>query len=367
MNFSALLLTPEGDRVPSAIVTGRGVIVPGDVHGSEPSPRSNTSARKHSWAARAARISGSAGLVVAWFGLAARFATARPLIVMAAGAFWLMLFAVPSAFLLAFVRSRVGLAIALVTVLAMVVVEAPLFIGSSPSARGPRVEVFTANLRLGLADPSGVLDDARRAGADVVLLQELTPSERVRLHDAGLDQRFPFNITDARATATGVGLWSRYPLRDATRHPGFGFALVSAQVEIPLASTAPTVVSAHMVAPWPQRPTRWLSDLARLEVLMTDLAELGPVIVGGDFNSTYDNRQYRSLATHGFHDAVDQSGAGFVPTFPANHWYPPLIEIDHVLARGAVAHSVHSMRVPGSDHRGLVVGLRLQARPAAGH
>ena len=316
---------------------------------------------------RSTRILGSAGLLVAWLGLAARFATARPMIVLAAGAFWLMLAAVPAALLLAFARSRIGLTVAAVSILVLILVEAPLFVGGGPSAHGPHVQLFTSNLRLGLATPAGVVNDAVRAGADVVLLQELTPSERVRLHDAGLDRRFPFNITDARATATGVGLWSRYPLRDATRHPGFGFALVSAQVEIPAASAEPTVVSAHMVAPWPQQPAQWLSDLSHLKVLMTGLSGQGPVIVGGDFNSTYDNRQYRSLATHGFHDAVDQSGAGFVPTFPANHWYPPLIEIDHVLARGALAHSVHSVRVPGSDHRGLVVGLRLQAPSTAGH
>ena len=316
---------------------------------------------------RAARMLGSAGLVVAWLGLAARFATARPLIVMAAGAFWLMLAAVPATVLFATTRSRLRSVAGVVTILVLVAVEAPLFIGGGPAALGPRVELFTANLRLGLASPAGVVSDAVHAGADVVLLQELTPSERAGLHAAGLDRRYPFNITDPRATATGVGLWSRYPLRDAIRHQDFGFALVSAQVEIPSASVEPVLISAHMVAPWPQQPDRWLSDLARLKALIDGLAAQGPVIVGGDFNATYDNRQYHALATHGFHDAVDQSGAGFVPTFPANHWYPPLIEIDHVLARGAVARAVHSTRVPGSDHRGLVVGLRLQARSAADH
>ena len=319
------------------------------------------------WLTRLARILGTAGLVVALLGLVARFSTARPFIVLAAGSLWLMLAAMPAVVLLAITRSRIRSAIAIVALAALVVVEGPLFTSNGPSAPGRRIALFTANLRLGLASPAGVVADAARSGADVVLLQELTPSERLRLQGAGLDARYPFNITDPRATATGVGLWSRYPLRNATRHYDFGFALVSAQVEIPSGSTAPTLISAHLVAPWPQQPAQWLTDLARLKTLMNTLARQGPVIVGGDFNATYDNSQYRGLATHGFHDAVDQSGAGFVPTFPANHWYPPLIEIDHVLARGAVARSVHSLRVPGSDHRGLVVGLRLQAPAASEH
>ncbi len=40
--------------------------------------------------------------------------------------------------------------------------------------------------------------------------------------------------------------------------------------------------------------------------------------VGGDYNSTTDMRQFRDLLTDGYHDAVEQTGSGFAPTFPAD-------------------------------------------------
>ncbi len=86
----------------------------------------------------------------------------------------------------------------------------------------------------------------------------------------------------------------------------------------------------------------------------------GPtVLVGGDFNSTPDTAQFRTILNQGFSDAANQAGAGFTPTWPADRWFPPLITIDHVLTRGAVATSVDSVEIPGSDHRALVASIRV--------
>jgi endonuclease/exonuclease/phosphatase (EEP) superfamily protein YafD len=83
------------------------------------------------------------------------------------------------------------------------------------------------------------------------------------------------------------------------------------------------------------------------------------VLVGGDFNATTDDAQFRGILATGYADAAQQAGAGFTPTWPADRWFPPLIAIDHVLTRGAVARSVDSVRIPGSDHRALVVDVRI--------
>ncbi len=85
-------------------------------------------------------------------------------------------------------------------------------------------------------------------------------------------------------------------------------------------------------------------------------------LIGGDFNATLDTVQFRRILAQGFSDAADQAGAGFTPTWPADRWFPPLITIDHVLTRDAVARSVDSVEIPGSDHRALVAVVRIPTR-----
>jgi endonuclease/exonuclease/phosphatase (EEP) superfamily protein YafD len=76
-------------------------------------------------------------------------------------------------------------------------------------------------------------------------------------------------------------------------------------------------------------------------------------------------RQFRDLLTNGYRDAVEQTGAGFAPTFPSNRWYPPVITIDHILTRNASASPVGTIEVPGSDHRALLATVRVPLDPTA--
>ena len=89
----------------------------------------------------------------------------------------------------------------------------------------------------------------------------------------------------------------------------------------------------------------------------------GAVIVGGDYNSTPDVRQFRNLLTDGYRDAVEQVGSGFAPTFPSGRWYPPVITIDHVLVQKATAASARTAGIEGSDHRAVLVTVRVPLEP----
>ena len=237
-------------------------------------------------------------------------------------------------------------------------VQAPLFVAQSTPVHARDLRVMTLNLRLGQADPDSVVAAARHSGAEVLMLEELTASEQDALETAGLDRLLPYRATDPRNTAQGTGLWSRYPLRDVTRHSGFTFALVTARVAVPGVPREALAVALHMAGPWPQSQ-EWERDITRLASYLPQLAHDGPTVVGGDFNATQDVPQFRDLLRDGYHDAVEQSGAGFQPTFPADHWPGPMIGIDHVLLRDAVARSAHTVSVRGSDHRALVAVVAL--------
>jgi endonuclease/exonuclease/phosphatase (EEP) superfamily protein YafD len=269
---------------------------------------------------------------------------------------YLMLCGPLSVVLLTLARRWILALVAAGLTVATLAVQLPLYRGSDTTrTAGVGLRVVSANLLEGQADPGPLVRSAREQ-ADVLALQELTPHEVDGLSAAGLDATFPYRWLDPRAGASGVGVWSRFPMHAAKRVGGYTFALVIAQIRIAGMSIDPTVVVAHIPGPWPQPADGWRRDLDRLPDTLLEVAERtggGPVIVAGDLNSTTDMRSFRGLLRNGYRDAAEQSGAGIKPTFPADSWLPPFIAIDHILTRSCTATSLRTIEIPGSDHRGL--------------
>lgn len=330
------------------------------------------------WGHRMARILAGLLLLVAAAGLVARFVTWRTgwALGIAALSPYLMLGAPLALVVLLVLRGQWSawrVAMVLVAgVLAggLVATQAPLL--RAAQGRPPdsvTLTVLTANLRLGQADPGSLVALVRDRRVDVLSAQELTGAEVARLHDAGLDDLLPFRRLDARDEASGVGLWSRYPLRHAGLDRGFEFAFVQAQVVVPGVTPAPTLAAAHMSGPWPQSPRHWLADMARLRTTLRGLARTsggGAIVLGGDLNATLDTAQYRSVLADRFHDAAAQSGSGITRTYPATGPLPALLALDHVITCRAVATAARTVALPGSDHRGLLVEVAIARHQGGG-
>jgi endonuclease/exonuclease/phosphatase (EEP) superfamily protein YafD len=229
---------------------------------------------------------------------------------------------------------------------------APLY--TKTAATGAQtLSVMTANIKVGHGDAAAIVADARNADADLLAIQELTPSALSRLVGAGVGQTFPYAYVVPGETFHGTALWSRTPLTRTNTWPGF--ALNQIQATTTIRGRTMTVVVVHIAAPQPRLGGLWATEMqqmtARLHVLP------GPVLALGDFNTTYDVAAYRNVASDGFADATDQAGAGFLRTFPVGSSMPPLFQLDHVVSRdlASTAASVQVLNIPGSDHRGLVV------------
>jgi endonuclease/exonuclease/phosphatase (EEP) superfamily protein YafD len=240
--------------------------------------------------------------------------------------------------------------------------QLPLYLHST-GGRMASVEVrlMSANLYEGMADPDPLVRSAR-GQADVVAVQELTPQEADRLSRAGLDATFPYRWLEARDGPGGVGMWSRFPIETPTRIGGYTFAFLTAHIRVAGVSTDPTVVVAHVAGPWPLPIDDWRRDFDRLPVTLSEVGEqagAGSVIVATDLNSTTDMRPFRALLRNGYRDAARQAGAGIKPTFPANSRLPPLVVIDHILTRNCTATSLRTLKISGSDHRGLVATIAI--------
>jgi endonuclease/exonuclease/phosphatase (EEP) superfamily protein YafD len=306
--------------------------------------------------------SGLVAFAIAGLALVSRYLPITHDVVLVTAAFspYLMLCAPVSVVLLALARRWILAVVAVGLMVATLSVQVPLYRGSDAvETTGVGLRVISANLHEGEADP-GYLVRSAREQADVIAFQELTPHEVDRLSAAGLDATFPYRWLDPRDGASGVGVWSRLPMHAAKRIGGYTFALVSAQIRVTGISIDPTVLVAHVAGPWPIDD--WRRDLDQLPVTLLEAAEQtgrGSVIVAGDLNSTTDMRPFRDLLRNGYRDAAMQSGAGIRPTFPGDWTLPPLIAIDHILTRSCTATSLRTIKIPGSDHRGLAARVML--------
>ena len=281
---------------------------------------------------------------------------------------YLMLCAPVSMALLILARRWILAILAIGLTVTMLAVQLPLYVGSDTARTGGvGLRVISANLRDGQAEPQYLASLAREQ-TDVLAVQELTPAEVDRLSAAGLDAIFPYRWLDARGGAQGVGLWSRFPLDATRRIGGYTFALVSAQIRVPGISIDPTLVVIHLAGPWPQPMDDWRRDIGLLPATLHEVAERagsGCLIAAADLNSTTDMRPFRTLLRDGYQDAAEQSGSGIQPTFPGDSRLPPLIAIDHILVRNCTVTSLRTMKIPGSDHRGIVATVMIPRSPAS--
>lgn len=270
---------------------------------------------------------------------------------------YLMLAAVPAALFFGIGRRWVGLGLSVAVIGFLVAVTVPLFVATATPRDAVDVRVLTINCRLGQADPESVVDAVRRYRPDVLMLEELTPSLETALQRAGLDSLLPNQRAYPQDDGGGTGMWSRYAIFAGGRLR-LSLESVVAQVLVPGFAPAPTFVALHVAGPYPTA-TQWVSDYKRLPQRLADLPTDAPVVVAGDFNATHSVGPFRRVLDGGYADAGDQAGAGLLRTYPSDN---PLIGIDHVLTRGGVGRSAETVRIAGTDHRGLFVTVALARR-----
>lgn len=285
----------------------------------------------------------------------------HPILIIAAFAPYLAIAAAALAVPLLFTPHRLIATAALAIALAVFAWQVPLYIGSGrPPADTVGIRVLTANLSNGRADPQALAALSRET--DLLIVQELSTDLADGL--AGLESVFPYRVLDPRPHASGAGVWSRYPIVRSSRDDGYILGLLTLTVRPPGSASDVTVLNVHLAGPYPQPIDRWRQEIAALRATMNEEANGGrrqAVIVAGDFNATSDMQPLRRLLRDGFTDAREQSGAGLLPTFPADRSWPPLLGIDQILTLNAPASDVRTERVPGSDHLGLRATIHVPA------
>lgn len=309
----------------------------------------------------AAQFAADAGLLFGVLALLVRYWRGSEVwqLGLVASAPYLML-AVPVGLVAALVCRRWLVAGALVVVGALcVATQLPLHTVSPAPDPGLSVRVMTQNAELGGADATSIVDAVRTHRVGVLTITELSPELEQRLMDAGIERLLPYSATSARNGADGTGLWSQTPLHDVRMLAGFRCDFVAARTSLQPDQPDVELAGIHLIGPT-YDAGGWRRDVNLLPSALNQLGQRGPVILSGDFNATPDSPWLRDVYAMGYVDAADQSGAGLVQTYPADRALPAMLAIDHVLSKGGpVATSVERVRIPGTDHFGVVAHLRL--------
>lgn len=238
---------------------------------------------------------------------------------------------------------------------AQVVWLAPSYVGSHASGT-PNLTVMELNLRFGGADANETVGLARRTGAEIVVLTEVTPLGLLRLDRAGLSGMLPYNAGAPSSDQSGTMIFSRLRLGSAKEIPtSRGGYLVRVAGSRPF-----WLVAVHADQPL-SNPAVWRSDLTTVGTTVGALT--GRRLVVGDLNATLDHAPMQQILGMGLSDAARAANSGWQPTWPRNiaftvpKWVG-VMAIDHVLVSsefGVV--STHTYDIAGSDHRALVAGL----------
>ncbi len=268
----------------------------------------------------------------------------------------------------AFARKRRLLgAAALVLVAGQAALVAPELLASGPvpawAAHAPAVRVLDANVYAGNPSMAGYARAIDGYRPDLVTLQEASPSDLAQLRRAGALARLPHVVDVARYDPAAFVVASRYPLGPARVRSVDGSPyLVQTSLLLPSGTVDLWVV--HTAAPLPSTWRQWSDELGSVDRLLA--ARPGGtrgLLVVGDFNATWQNRDFRRLLAGGLQDGAAARAHAFDMTWSQTMpVLPPLVRIDHVLTgSGLTVTRIATGAGPGSDHR--LVRATVAVRP----
>ena len=231
---------------------------------------------------------------------------------------------------------------------------APLVTGATPAAavNASPSEVMTANLLAGAGDATRLVVEASEAGADVLVVSEVTRGDVAEMERVGLSDVFPHRVGEPGAAdgyVSSTMVFSREPIELVET--------VDTTFDAMLVRTGDLLVLAVHPAP-PTLFAQWQADhRAILEV--AERAE--PDVIAGDLNATLDHAPLRALGDAGYRDAAELANAGLAATWPVDGGFPllsllpPSVAIDHVLVSDTwTVTATRTVDVPGSDHRAVL-------------
>lgn len=268
---------------------------------------------------------------------------------------------------------------------------APYYLPRSPNASilaGQTLRALTFNVWGNNQHMDDVETWIRNSGADVVMLQEITPQHTQDVLPR-LYERYPYHYDQEdthhwNGTANYNTTLSRYPIV-SIEEVNLGTPDTSNPVRIVLDVNGQKVAVYNVHMAWPGSKPRFALPArlnsyytrvllgyndklrnAQISSLLDHLkTEPYPHIVAGDFNTSDQTPTYNLLASH-LHDSFREGGSGLGGSWPVSSarglpgFIPPLIRIDYIWHSDSF-QTVDAQQGPplGSDHLALLATLAL--------
>jgi len=247
-----------------------------------------------------------------------------------------------------------------------------------PDVREPEVardgeahfSIATFNVYAPASSDLATVEAVGGAGADIVCLQEVSPSWEGALH-ARYSSHFPYRILRSAGGASGLGVLSRFPLEDegviAGMRRGFKPAMV-VRVETPLGWVR--ILNLHLrsrqlgTGNAIERYLGFPADQeAEIRHLWSSLPDGQPTVIVGDFNEEEGGRALSWLARKGFQNALPLFAPG-APTWRGRSVAGQLeLTVDHILFdRSFESLAARTLNGGSSDHSPVVAVFRAPRR-----
>lgn len=266
------------------------------------------------------------------------------------------------------VLAVVLIAVCTAGLLAHLIWLAPWYSGKQGNSR-PDLTVLELNLLHGRADPMSLAALVRQEQPQVVVLEEASTTALAGFARAGVGgpgSTLPYLGGQVNEVARGTVVLSAYPLNDAQVLP-----IDTGAYEMTVDAPRPfDLLAVHTTQPLISVSGWREHHRILLEAVQAERRHASrPLLAVGDFNATLDHAPMRQMLRAGLVDAARETGVGLQFTWPANGKerllgipIPPLLPLDHVLvSKGAVALSITTHTVAGTDHRALVARIAVNS------
>jgi endonuclease/exonuclease/phosphatase family metal-dependent hydrolase len=214
----------------------------------------------------------------------------------------------------------------------------------APHAGAFHFTIATYNLNNDDGANPWTLDAIRSTGADIVCLQEVTELWRVAI-DARYGAVYPYRAfkVDEGGGAAGLGILSRFPIRDGGWHPGPNGWHPASHYLVDTPNGVFKILNAHLRMAIGQHGNAVQSYLRaaadhefEMRLFLSQNADAVPALVVGDFNEGPSGGAIRYLERIGFRNALPLYRPD-EPTWRYRHWpifqFPQ--ELDHILFDGS--------------------------------
>jgi endonuclease/exonuclease/phosphatase (EEP) superfamily protein YafD len=224
------------------------------------------------------------------------------------------------------------------------------------TCRDDPLRIVTANAWFASTDHAQLVAWLSHSDADIIALQEITPQWALALES--LAQTYPYRKMMPREDPYGIALLSRWPIDDVRSMDFAGDGMPTLVANVDVHGRKLRVIALH--TRWPVTPELQVArDRALQQATALALTQPDATILLGDLNLTpYAPAFARLVSESGLQDAL--AGEAWRPTWQAGFW-PLALPIDHVLVPRRSCVTGHEIGpYVGSDHRPLLVTLRLQ-------